>query len=305
MADISINPVNNINTAPVHAPKPHDAQSTGVRTGESKAAETIREAAEAQKERSAEIRREQLEDVISVSKDGDTVQATDKSMERLAEDQFGHMEVKDETPTDSVNSDAIKLAVEDTEEETESQQAIRESIYNALEEPTVTEEAIESSAEKTVAQPTRTEEAIELGNERAEEEEAEEEYDQKLASYQGISDMKLEQMYIQGEISKREYDQEMESREETREAQNADDQRFTAQMTGTAVLRESGRRDLNEIETATSEDANDNLTGAQRLEIIETLESGRAQAVIQQDAANMVTDDNTSGEETIKKIVFS
>ena len=76
-------------------------------------------------------------------------------------------------------------------------------------------------------------------------------------------------------------------------------------MTGAAVLRESGRRDLNEIETATSEDANDNLTGAQRLEIIETLESGRAQAVNQQDAANMVTDDNTSGEETIKKIVFS
>jgi len=36
-----------------------------------------------------------------------------------------------------------------------------------------------------------------------------------------------------------------------------------------------------------------------------TLESGRAQAVNQQDAANMVTDDNTSGEETIKKIVFS
>ena len=338
MADISIKPINNVNTAPAPAVRNNVRNSNGLgvpaqigNTAGSEAADKAREAAEAQRERSAEIRREQLEDVIAVSKDGDTVQATEKSREMLAEDAFGHMEVrKDEAQTEDtevnntapnaedtadkagdaektgeVTRQAIDQSTETAIEGTESQQTIEESINEARVNGSVTDEAIKESIERTMNGTSRTEEAIEAGARRAEQEEAEEEYNEKLASYQGISDMKLEQMYLQGEISKIDYDQEMESREEAREAENEENSRFADQMTGAAVLQEAGQRDLNQIETAFSTEANDLFSAEERLEIIETLDAQTAQNFNTQAAANIVTDENASGEESVKKIVFS
>ena len=117
--------------------------------------------------------------------------------------------------------------------------------------------------------------------------------------------MMLEQMYLKGEISKIDYDKEMESREEIREAEGIDNAQFSNEMTGAAVLQESGQRDLQEIETAFSPEANNNLSGEQRMEILETLEAQQALNFNTQDAANVISDANASGEETIKKVVFS
>ena len=339
MADISISPVNNVNTTPAPTIRNNlrntngGVNAPGVNPSPaSEIADKAKEAAEAKRERSAEIRREQLEDVIAVSKDGDTVQATDKSLERLAEDAFGHMEVRKDqtenaqeavnaanagaaetagesqdniTQTGEVTARAMEQSAETAIEGTESQQAIQESINEARLNGSVTDEAIADSIERTLNGTSRTEEAVEAGNERAEQEETEKEYNQKLESYQGISDMKLEQMYLQGEISKIDYDQEMQSREEAREAENEDNSGFANQMTGAAVLQESGQRDLNQIQTAFSEEANDNMSGAERMEIIETLDAQAAQNFNTQTAANIVTDENASGEEAIKKVVFS
>ncbi len=329
MADISIKPVNNINIAPPPTVRNNNAHNAGVsrnapgveQSAGAEAAGKAREAAEAQRERSAEIRREQLDDVIAVSKDGDTVQATDKSMERLAEDAFGHMEVRKESPAENNNAsnaapengagidEATERAMEESAETaiegTGSRQAIQESTEQARLNGTRTEEAIAESAAREVNGTSRTEEAMEAGQERAEQEEAEEKYEQKLESYEGISDMKLEQMYLQGEISKTDYDQEMESRKEEREAEAEEDSAFSDQMTGAAVLQESGRRDLNQIETAFSEEANNNISAEDRMEIIETLDAQATQNFNTQAAANVITDDNASGEETVKKIVFS
>ncbi|MBQ7584027.1 MAG: hypothetical protein IJT24_05395 [Lachnospiraceae bacterium] len=333
MADISISPINNVNTAsaPVRNNTVRNINGTGAARGVqpsagAKAAEQAKEAVEAQKERSAEVRREQLEDVIAVSKDGDTVQATDKSLERLKEDAFGHMEVrKDQTETGEavngqaetganingqteageVTGQAMEESAETAAEGTESRQAIQESIEKSRLNGSRTEEAIEDSVERAVNGVSRTEEAIELGNRRAEQEEAEKEYNQKLTSYQGISDMKLEQMYLQGEISKTDYDQEMASREEARETEAEDNARFGNQMAGAAVLQESGQRDLNQIETAFSGEANNTISAADRMEIIETLDTQTALNINNQASANMVTDENASGEETVKRVVFS
>lgn len=323
MADISISSVNNINTAPAPVIRNNAAGDTKSSAG-AQAAEKAREAAEAQKERSAEIRREQLEDVIAVSKDGDTVQATDKSLERLAEDSFGHMEVRQDqnqdqtqvqdqnqnqdriqTQTGEVTEEAINQSTQTAIEGTESQQAIEESIDKARVSTSRTEEAIAQSVDRTVNGESRTEQAIEAGNEKAEEEDAEEEYLEKLSSYQGISDMKLEQMYLQGEISKIDYDQEMESRKEEREAESEENETFENQMTGAAVMMDNGQRDLNQIQTVFSDEANDNISAEDRMEIIETLDAQTAQNFNTQAASNLVTDENASGEESVKKIVFS
>ncbi len=315
MADISIQPVNSANIAPTPAVRPQQTRTAGVQGADSAqgvgSTQGAREAQEARQERI----REQLEDVIAVSKDGDTVQATDESRERLAEDAFGHMEVRqgqetengnqNQTVTGEVTEEAIEERTQTAIEGSETQQAIAESVNDRLVNGSRSEEAIAESIDRTLNGTSRTEEAIEAGNERAEQEEAEREYNEKLASYQGISDMMLEQMYIKGEISKTDYDKEMESREEIREAEGIDNAQFSNEMTGAAVLQESGQRDLQEIETAFSPEANDNLSGEQRMEILETLEAQQAQNFNTQDAANVISDANASGEETIKKVVFS
>lgn len=310
MADISIRPVN-VNTTPAPVTSARNTNAANQASGVSRAAGTqnadrAREAAEAQSERGAEVRKEQLKDVIAVSRDGDTVQATDKSRERLAEDAFGHMEVKEETvTTGEVTDEAIAERVQTAIEGTESQQTIAESVNERLAFGTRTDEAISESVDRTLNGTSRTEQAIEAGDKRADQEEAEKEYNEKLASYQGISDMKLEQMYLQGEISKIDYDQEMESREEIREAEGQESAQFSGQMTGAAVLEQNGQRELRELETAFSPESNDNISSNDRMEILQTLETQQAQNFNTQDAANIISDTNSSGEETIKKVVFS
>ena len=258
----------------------------------------------ADKELQKASERPELEDVIAVSKDGDTVQASETSKERLEEDAFGHVEVKqDNTETGVRTEEALEQSAQTAAEGTESQQAIKEAIQNMVVDGTRTEEAIEESTERAVTGTDRTEEAIELGNERAAEEEEEEDYIQEtqtekhedqIATYTGISDMRLEQMYLQGEISQNDYNREMEAREEEREAEQADDGNFSTQMTGAAALEESGERDLDQIENVFSDDANDNIAATDRMQIIQSLDA----------AAAAMNGDGAGGEESAKRVVI-
>ena len=310
MADISIAPAGNGNMASantVRNTRNAEALTSIRRTVAAEDPAKVDHAKEAQE--ADKIRQDRLKDVISVSEDGDTVQATKDSRDRLAEDAFGKVEIKRE-PEDEEEKEAVGEVTDKAMEEsaetaiegTESKQAIEERNSRILENDTKTEEAIDESVKEQLSGTSRTDFAIEEGNKRAEEEEEEEEYNQKLASYTGISDQKLEQMYLQGEISRMDYDKEMEAREERREAENNENDQFSNEMTGMAVLEESGKRDLNQIETAFSPEANDNIEAADRMEIIESMEAREQNAVTDQ---NIVTDANTSGEETIKRVVFS
>lgn len=289
MADMNINPIADVNAGnnynPVTAPR------TAVRPDAAGANAPDRAAG--QKDDRVKQDREGLENVVSVSKDGDTVQASDQGMEKLEEDAFGRMVVQ----KDDEASGGYDLG--NSGELTKS--AIAESAEKIVGSDSRTEEAIKESIEKMSIQPSRTEEAQAAGAEQAEKEEAEEEYNaevnaEKLASFEGVSDMKLEQMYLQGKISKTDYDKEMESREETREAENADDGRFSVRMTGAAALKESGERDLSQIENVFSGEANDNIAPADRMQIIESLDAN---------TTGTVTEDTAGGEETAKKIVIT
>ncbi|MBO5551599.1 MAG: hypothetical protein J5966_06545, partial [Lachnospiraceae bacterium] len=202
MADISVSPVNTNRTPMPAVSNPRNvntfenAAGAG-RTEGAGAAGRVREEAQTERERSEELRREQLEDVIAVSRDGDTVQATEQSRERLAEEAFGHMEIRqDQTATGEVTEEAIAESAVTAIEGSATQQAIADSTEDRLVNGSLTDEAIRESSERDAEGTGRTEQAIEAGKERADQEEAEEEYNEKLASYNGISDMKLEQMYL-------------------------------------------------------------------------------------------------------------
>ncbi|MCR5747456.1 MAG: hypothetical protein K6G03_07070, partial [Lachnospiraceae bacterium] len=175
-------------------------------------------------------------------------------------------------------------------------------IMNMTVDGSRTEEAIKESNEKLLQEPGRTEEAMELGAERAEEEENDQEYareaedqehEQMIDNFVGVSDMRLEQMYLQGKISQNDYNKEMEAREKERQAEKTDAESFSTQMTGMDALMESGERDAAQLETAFSEDANDNIAAADRMQIIQSL-----------DAATAMTGDEASGEETAKRVVI-
>ena len=310
MADISIAPVGNGGMASANTVNNTRNANALTSIRRTVAAEDPAKADHAKEAQEADkARQDRLKDVISVSEDGDTVQATKDSRDRLAEDAFGRVEVRRESDdeeeretTGEVTDQATTESAETAIEGTESKQAIEERNSRILENDTKTEEAIDESVKEQLLGTSRTDFAIEEGNKRAEEEEEEEEYNQKLASYTGISDQKLEQMYLQGEISRMDYDKEMEAREERREAENTGNNQFGNEMTGMAVLEESGKRDLDQIETAFSPEANDNIEAADRMAIIESMDARAQNAVTDQ---NIVTDANTSGEETIKRVVFS
>lgn len=303
MADIKINPIaerNIIQNPAADVRNAGNAQRSQVTADKSESAAKV----QADKELQKAAERPELEDVIAVSKDGDTVQASETSKERLEEDAFGHVEVKqDNTETGERTEEAIAESAQTAVEGTESQQAIKEAIQNMVVDGTRTEEAIEESTERAVTGTSRTEEAIELGNERAAEEEEEEDYIQEtqtqkhedqITTYTGISDMRLEQMYLQGEISQNDYNREMEAREDEREAEQTNAGDFSTQMTGAAALEESGERDLDQIENVFSDEANDNIAAIDRMQIIQSLDA----------ATTAMNGDDAGGEETAKRVVI-
>ena len=303
MADIKINPVAERNIIQNPAADVRNAGNAQRSQVAAKKSESVAKA-QADKELQKAVERPELEDVIAVSKDGDTVQASETSKERLEEDAFGHVEVKqDNTETGERTEEAIAESAQTAVEGTESQQVIKDAIQNMVVDGTRTEEAIEESTERAVTGTSRTEEAIELGNERAAEEEEEEDYIQEtqtqkhedqITTYTGISDMRLEQMYLQGEISQNDYNREMEAREDEREAEQTNAGNFSTQMTGAAALEESGERDLDQIENVFSDEANDNIAAADRMQIIQSLDA----------ATTAMNGDDAGGEEPAKRVVI-
>ncbi|MCR5747827.1 MAG: hypothetical protein K6G03_08970 [Lachnospiraceae bacterium] len=337
MADIKINPIaerSTIQNPAVRQQNTQNAQNAQNNQG-IKDTKNVQEAAGrtgTQSEQKNISEKPELEDLIAVSKDGDTVQASETAKERLEEDAFGHVEVKQEAlsgnneaaentgisamneteananglsakdGSEGVTGQAIAEQTEAAIEGTERQQAIKEAVKDMIVNGSRTEEAIEESNAKSVSGQSRTEEAIELGAKRSEAEEEEEEYiktsetqqhEDMVSTYQGISDMRLEQMRIEGKISQSDYDREMEAREEARKDELEEAGKFSTQMTGAEALEESGERDEAQIQTVFSDEANDNIEAADRMQILQSL-----------DAATAVTGDNASGEETARRVVI-
>ena len=145
MADIKINPIAErsfIQNPAADVLNAGNTQRSQVTAAGSESSAKVH----ADKELQKATERPELEDVIAVSKDGDTVQASETSKERLEEDAFGHVEVKqDNTETGVRTEEAIEQSAQTAVEGTESQQAIKEAIQNMVVDGTRTEEAIEET----------------------------------------------------------------------------------------------------------------------------------------------------------------
>ncbi len=171
-----------------------------------------------------------VENLVSVSDDGDTVQVSRESETRLEDAQTSQVVIKQErealnqadqanwtNPSDHaefMKPEEEDFALEKEQEEEEMQEELA---------PSITEQRVEN-AKKTEAREEMREEAIEASEARTAPSQ------NGSVSYTGVSDSELERMYLTGEISRLDYDQEMEAREEQEEAQAAENSQTQEQF---------------------------------------------------------------------------
>lgn len=119
-------------------------------------------------------------------------------------------------------------------------------------------------------------------------EEDDETVQQTSSNFAGISDDRLEQMYLQGEISRYDYETEIESREAEREQRAEDSGAFSDRMNRLDAVGRQTDNNAEAIRDATSGQASDTLTAEQRLDMIEDLQQDNTQRARREEEASSV-----------------
>lgn len=269
---------------------------------ENRQARDSREARREAEERRLEAlarREEERENVIAVSEDGDTLQVEGENADISNEDIGGvtvlspaasqalppeteEIEAAEvmttasaplpEPPVSEVvieaeTQDVIAEAVEAEEEleDSAAEQTLEEDLAAA--EGTAAEQTLEAqfaSVEGTTAEQTAANDILAQGEGTA--------AGQPSPDFTGISDARLEQMYLRGEISRNDYETEIEARKERREQQNQEDEQINNRMNTIERVGRRAEQNFTAIEEAVSDEANDTLTAEQRLDIIQDLQ---------------------------------
>ncbi len=226
-----------------------------------------------EEEKRKQLEEERLENVIAVSEDGDTVQASEESRSKLEseeEDRDAASEsvkppVDDDQDNDQDNDQAafdkgkivvtestVNDRIEEENEERERRQQILEDISLSSERAMSVRDLFKAAADRSPNETVKQEEQF-----------------QKVNSFTGYSDAQLQQMYRKGEISRQEYDREIDSREEKREKEQEEQKDLNREVTGEARLLEENEREGRSIKIAFSEDASDTIRPEDRVDMIQ------------------------------------
>ncbi|MCR5675567.1 MAG: hypothetical protein K6G16_07660 [Lachnospiraceae bacterium] len=254
----NINPLMSANAAnpALNAPRPAEQiQKTPVRVEAEK--QDVRQQTETEK---PEAQERELDHVIAVSKDGDTVQASDEAVRELNEEEtIGRVigDPENERIRREQEGEDSRTREELLRLELERSEAIREAQMEAVREEQ--EERMEETAE---AEPNKVlaDEKETIASEG------------QINSFIGYSDAELERMYLQGNISKFDYDKEMESRTAEEEARREELTDFALETTDQAAQLERSERQGEEIERAFSDNANEKLDAAERVQILQVMQ---------------------------------
>ncbi len=272
MAGMQITPIADFSPTPV---------ATQVQRVKSPLADTKRP--EVQKKEKNE-KKEELRDVVSRSKDGDTVQVTDKSTEKLEDDRFGRVDV---LPKDGEKkADEESQALYKTDQKTEEQKAfsLKEEEKKLSNLPGTDQKMEEQKAasikedeEKplnTTGVDQRSEDQKSLAIKEQDKEKAQEKEEKKQAvtSFAGMTEDQLEVMYRKGEISKQEYDKQVELKESLKETEEEFEGDTEKMVKGVLSTENKAERDSEEMKVAFSEDSSDKTEAAERIVIMDTLE---------------------------------
>ncbi len=222
-----------------------------------------------EEEKRKQLEEERLEDVIAVSEDGDTVQASEESLSKLESEEeekdtaaeSGRPPVEADQDNDRAESGQGKIVVtestvndriEEENEERERRQQILEDISLSSERAMSVRDLFKAAADRSPNETVKQEEQF-----------------QKVNSFTGYSDAQLQQMYRKGEISRQEYDREIDSREEKREKEQEEQKDLNREVTGESRLLEENEREGRSIKIAFSEDASDTIRPEDRVDMIQ------------------------------------
>ena len=267
MADISViktqvNPVNN----PV----------TQIQTGNRqniKAVDTPevdKEESKASEERKEKLREELLENVVSVSEDGDTVQVSDDGADKLsnAEDIKDIYEeeipISEDKPdsyyvemTSSITQNNENVDVDQTGLDAKTDDSNVKNIYIDSDASFIDNTALNDDNDSEDVDAVNGDTSDKASN---------------ITSLNSYTDTQLEQMYLKGEISKYNYDQEMNAREAEREDQQNNNEDTSKQVMATVNGMERVAQDAAQLQQAFAEDTVTTPDAAQRVEILSTLQ---------------------------------
>ncbi len=234
MADLNVSMIG-VNTERI---QPRPTEETSV-----KAAEKLIELNKDESSRKEHIK-EVLEDVISVSKDGDTAQASKNAKDKLEESKdIG--DVKDITEkADAAKENAEKTKAKIAEDKARAEAAKRK------EELLVKKEPAKPVANESKAKAKQSD----------------------VKSYDSYTDAQLRQMYIKGDISRYDYDHEISSRQENNDIKSseaADEKVFREGIVRALKNENKAELSSSNIERAYEEDSNENMKAEQRMAMID------------------------------------
>ncbi|HAG70339.1 MAG TPA: hypothetical protein DCL38_10275 [Lachnospiraceae bacterium] len=204
-------------------------------------------------------RPEELSNVVSRSGDGDTVQVSRASADKLSEDAFGRMDVigRDER---TGNTDGAVLQEQDpTDPEVFGRNADEKVIPNM--NPAPASSALEKA--KDDEEEEKEEEAVKS---------VETDDAAKITSFAGYTEDQLRQMYQKGEISKRDYDRQMELKEALKGSNEDAEGKMSEMVKGVLGLESAGRIDETELKNAFSDKASDTTDAMQRVAVLDAME---------------------------------
>ncbi len=270
MAGMQIRPISDISIAPI-------VTSAGRVGSPVEAPEKVRETEKP----------EELDNVVSKSKDGDTVQVSDKSAEKLEDYTFGRMDIveKDEgkaakAAAENEDKAGAQVAAEEEKAAVNAQAVPAENAVAEAEEGKNADEKVIPNIASPAAG-TEDKEAVkraleEEEKEKEEEVKAVETEEAKITSFAGYTEDQLKQLYQKGEISKGDFDRQMEIKEALKEESdqetNEEDGSVSKMIRGVLGTESKGGRDEAEIKAAFSEDSSDKTDAAERIAIMDTIE---------------------------------
>lgn len=240
-----------------------------------------RREAEAAAEKAPANQQRELDNVVSVSKDGDTVQASPKGVEKLTEDtsvrrisgeENAEREVSarpeanfrtDDSENTVRREDAEKAASERKEEmlrRVEEEEQRRADVMEKIE--------AENQPERVPANREEPQEPVRVDV-------GENSPERKVTSYAGITNQQLEQMYLEGTISKYDYDSEISSREDQKEAAQQNNEQVNENAVELMGIANQSRQNFDAIENAydnREETADEARRATERLEAMTTVQ---------------------------------
>ena len=219
---------------------------------------------------------EEREDLLSVSQDGDTVQASKQARQKLTDEEQGRVipldgkkQGNEEKPLLQATGNGRNTGVQGNVPGTNRhQEFLKETEKEDLEERF----GFGIRGDGRLTPKTIRKEIREEAKEERQEERQEERLEAQMAektSFAGYTDQQVEQLYLQGVISKSDYDQEMGRREAQEEERTQETGERTQRFQADLNTRNNNEVVQEELTTAYEPDSNDNLEPQDRVQIIQ------------------------------------